>query len=108
MAEVVHGAHIRLNARLGDMAPEGPWETLSKDSQEFVRHRVRLIVRGVSPCELQADWVRWMVRRKWTLGEVKDPIARTHPNLLPLNELEDAQQLKVYLAVAIVREMMKW
>ena len=47
-------------------------------------------------------------RERPKLGPVKDPVKKEHPNLRPLNELEPAQQLKVYLAVAIVREMMRW
>jgi len=108
MAEVVHGAHCRLNARLGDNAPDGPWITLPGEQQDFIRARVRLIVRGASPSDIQAHWVRWMTKRKWKLGEAKDPIRKEHPNLRPLNELEPAQQLKVYLAIAIVTEMAKW
>lgn len=108
MAEVVHGAHCRLNARLGDNAPDGPWDTLPEEQKDFIRRRVTLIMAGVSPSDLQADWVKWMIKRKWTLGEAKDPIEKTHPNLRPLNELDDVQQLKVYLAVAIVKEMMQW
>ena len=108
MADVVHGAHCRLNARLGDNAPDGPWDVLPEDQKDFIRQRVALIESGKSPMEIQAHWVRWMLKQKWKLGPVKDPVKKEHPNLRPLNELEPAQQLKVYLAVAIVREMMRW
>jgi hypothetical protein len=105
IADVVHGAHIRLNARLDDPSPEGPWDTLTGDEQDFIIARVRLIRQGASPEQVQEHWVEWMARRGWTPGEEKDYAAKTHPNMKGLWELPSEQQLKVFLAMAIVREM---
>ena len=41
----------------------------------------------------EAEHHRWMMERQamgWTLGKVRDPIARWHPDLIPWGKLDDA------------------
>lgn len=48
----------------------------------------------------------WMVLKEaegWRYGEVKDPVAKTHPCFLPYEQLPVSQRRKDYIFVALVR-----
>lgn len=50
----------------------------------------------------------WLVNKKaegWVYGEVKDPVAKTHPCMLPYDQLPEWQQKKDALFLAIVRAL---
>lgn len=48
------------------------------------------------------NWSRQKVQDGWTYGPVKDPAAKTHPCLVPFEELPPEQQAKDRLFRAIV------
>lgn len=50
----------------------------------------------------------WMINKKaegWVYGPVKDPDAKTHPCIVPFDELPEWQQKKDVLFLAIVRAL---
>lgn len=49
------------------------------------------------------SWAAQKIAEGWTYGEVKDPGAKTHPCLVPFEELPHAQQFKDKLFRSIVR-----
>lgn len=105
IADVIHGAHGRLNARLGDTVPQGPWDTLGADHKEMITNRVRLVRQGATPEEVQDHWIGYMEERGWTYGPVKDPFLKTHPGMLPWPKLGQYDRLKVMLAFRITYAM---
>lgn len=50
-------------------------------------------------------WMKDKLKDGWVFGEVKDPEAKTHPCLVPFNELPVEQQIKDTLFRSIVRAM---
>lgn len=102
IAPVVHGANNMWNMVLGDCAPNAPWDALGEEGQYFVFLRVRQILEGDSPEDLQGAWDTYVTARGWRQGAVKDPAEKTHPNVgRELEDLPEDQQRKVYLAIAI-------
>ncbi len=86
---------------IGD-APSPPWDQAEDWDRESMVAGVQAARAGASPEEMHARWCRWREARGWTLGPVKDPVARTHPNLRPYHELPEAQRRvdRVFVAVA--------
>ncbi len=50
-------------------------------------------------------WMKDKIDDGWVYGEVKDPSAKTHPCLVPFNELPEFQQKKDRLFCAIVEAL---
>jgi len=107
IARVVHAANRELQIVQGDPVPSPPWD-------EAPDYQVRQVVAGVQEVirdpDLTAErhhelWVTRMHDDGWTLGDVKDPAAKTHPTLVPFAELPAEQQLKDRLFIAIVRAL---
>ncbi len=47
-----------------------------------------------SPEELHDDWVRAYEQMGWTYGPTRDPMTRTHPDMVPYADLGHAEQIK--------------
>lgn len=47
-------------------------------------------------------WMKEKVDNGWVYGDIKDAVAKTHPAILPFNELPEWQQKKDALFCAIV------
>jgi len=52
------------------------------------------------------NWMRDKIADGWVYGEVKDPEAKTHPCLVPFEELPRHQQFKDRFFGTIVRQML--
>jgi hypothetical protein len=102
LADIIHGAHARLNARLGDPYSDEPHAALPGWHREMLARRVRLIRQGCSPADVQADWVECMLAQGWKPGPVKDLEKKEHPNLRDYAELDLISRRKVLLAFRIV------
>ncbi len=48
------------------------------------------------------QWMAAKIRDGWTYGAVKDPDARTHPLLIPFDQLPEVERMKDTLMNAIV------
>jgi RyR domain len=107
IASVVHDSNRRLQIIQGDPRPSPPWD-------EAPDYQVREAIAGVE--EVLADpgltaernhelWCERMAADGWTYGETKDEARKTHPCLVPFDELPADQQQKDYLFVAIVRAL---
>lgn len=56
----------------------------------------------------EASHVNWMAQKEaegWVYGEVKDPDAKTHPCMVPFNQLPKEQQTKDFLFRAVVHTL---
>ena len=79
------------------------------DAPEWQRDSARAgVVRaltdpGVTPEAMHAAWSDQKLRDGWRYGEVKDPEAKTHPCLVPYQELPLTQRVKDHLFLAVVR-----
>lgn len=83
-----------------------PWE----DAPDWQRESAILGVGGVlagntTPAQSHACWLAEKARTGWRFGLTKDPVAKTHPCMIPYASLPAAQREKDRLFVAVVLEM---
>jgi len=58
-----------------------------------------------TPEDSHNSWVMNMTIYGWVYGEVKDAVAKTHPCMVPFDQLPEWQQKKDKLFLAIVRAL---
>jgi hypothetical protein len=64
--------------------------------------------RKSSPEELHDDWVRAYEAMGWKHGPVRDPEAKTHPDMVPFDELGFREQIKDAVFVALCEIARQW
>jgi len=52
------------------------------------------VIEGKTPEEGHEGWLRIKEKEGWVYGPVKDTVAKTHPCMLPYNELPADQRFK--------------
>ncbi len=55
-----------------------------------------------TPADTHANWLAEKEADGWVYGETKDPVAKTHPRLLPYDQLPVEQRVKDSIFRAIV------
>lgn len=60
-----------------------------------------------NPAEQHQAWLKDKIADGWHYGPVKDAQAKTHPCMLPYEELPKEQRLKDFFFVAVVRAFIK-
>lgn len=103
IAHVCHDANRALCATHGDLS-QPPWDEAPAWQRESAIH-------GVEFCQSHQDapasanhdsWLREKLAAGWTYGPVKDAVAKTHPCLVPFEQLPSEQQAKDALFKAVV------
>ncbi|HEX5566096.1 MAG TPA: RyR domain-containing protein [Streptomyces sp.] len=107
IARVAHEANRALqqiqNAPGIPVAAE--WDDFPEDEREGVIDGVRHALNGASPEQLHQAWCDMKTADGWTHGPVKDPDAKTHPCLVPYDQLPEEQRRKDALFHAIVHAL---
>ena len=57
---------------------------------------------GSKPTDSHENWLKEKQSAGWVYGEVKDPEKKTHPCMVPYNELPKDQRTKDALFIAVV------
>lgn len=104
IARVCHEANRGLQKAIGEVPAVG-WDEIRAEMQDSVRDGVRAALSGKSPEEMHQNWCEFKQARGWVYGEEKDEDKRTHPCLVPYEELPEVQKLKDHLFSAIVHTM---
>lgn len=103
LAGVIHDANRSYCAAIGD-----PTASLWVDAPAWQRESMIAGVRAVldgSASTPQAQHEAWCDHKRadgWTFGATKDAEAKTHPCLVPYDELPEEQKRKDHLSRAIV------
>ncbi len=105
VARVCHAANRELQLITGDASPSPEWSVAPSDQRESATSGVRSAVAGESPRELHDSWCAGKRKQGWRYGFVKSADRKTHPCLVPYEDLPPEQQLKDALFHAIVRAM---
>lgn len=107
---VYDGARLAAAAANAPIVPE-PWES----REEPFRAQFRDVIarqtgpdRKTSAEELHEDWVIAYATMGWTYGEVRDPVAKTHPDMAPYAELERRERDKDEVFVALCEIARQW
>lgn len=83
--------------------PVGPsWVEAPADIKASARIGVFKAMEGATPEQLHESWIGSKVDDGWTYGLEKDYFKKTHPCIVPYEELDDAQKLKDSVFAAVV------
>jgi hypothetical protein len=103
IASLCYEANADLRYLLGE-DPGVSWPDLSQEEKDS--YIVGVCFRLANPdSSIAKQHESWMAQKKmegWKYGEVKDPIAKTHPQLVDYGELPSQQYAKDFLFKAIV------
>lgn len=109
-AFVYEGARLQAIAVDAPIVPE-PWE----ERDEAFRSQFRSVIdmmcgpdRKHDPEELHDDWVRAYEEMGWVYGPVRDPVLKTHPDMLPFDQLEMREREKDIVFVALCEIARQW
>jgi hypothetical protein len=105
IARVCHAANTELQRLFGDPSPSVLWDDEPEEIRQTTIAGVEAALRGESPEELHAEWCRNKAAQGWRRGEFKDAEAKTHPCLVPYDELPASERLKDAVFGAIVTAM---
>lgn len=64
--------------------------------------------RKTSPEELHDDWVKAYEKMGWEYGPIRDPVAKTHPDMVPYDQLELRERDKDAVFVALCKIARQW
>lgn len=107
---VYEAARIQAEAMLAPIVPE-PWDQRDEAFQDQFVDVVAMMCgpdRKTSPEELHDDWVKAYEKMGWRYGPVRDVEAKTHPDLVPFEELGDLEQSKDAIFITLTEIARKW
>lgn len=82
-----------------------PWSEAPDWQKQSAKEGVRVALGGASPQELHESWAADKIKNGWVYGPVKDPNAKTHPCLVPYQDLPKIQKDKDFLFSATVKAL---
>ncbi len=96
-----HEANKRYCATIGDYSHAG-WDETPDDIKASCIDGVRNALKGATPQESHENWMKLKKEQGWIYGEKKDHVAKTHPCLVPYDELPSAQKKKDEIFISTV------
>ena len=105
-ARAAHETNRAFNSLMGDTSYKS-WE----QSPEWVRVSARTSIIGIaehdmSPQQLHASWVSEKRAQGWVIGPDKDFDKKTHPCLIPYDELPEEHRIKDEMWIGTVKLML--
>lgn len=107
IAHLCHEVNRAYCASLRDYS-QPRWQDAPEEIKNSARDGVVLILANprTSPEAAHENWSRYKRGQGWVYGDVKDAELKTHPCLVPYEELPQTQRSKDYIFGAIVRTAM--
>lgn len=107
VARVCHEANRALCQAFGDHS-QPSWEDAPEWQRISARMGVDLHQSGdFGPEASHISWMHQKITDGWVYGPEKDPEKKTHPCIVPFDQLPPEQQAKDYVFRAIVHAMSK-
>jgi len=106
IARICHDANASLCASVGDFS-QTSWGEAPEWQRESAINGVEFhLAHPDAPASATHDsWLKEKVESGWVYGEVKDADARTHPCIVPFEQLPPEQQAKDHLFRGIVNAL---
>lgn len=102
LAELCHrNNQILQHASHETVSPD--WNVLDEVTRQSAREGVLKALEGYTPEQLHESWMEFKIKHGWTYGLSKDEVRKTHPCIVPYNELPEAQKLKDKMFQGIVQ-----
>jgi hypothetical protein len=103
IARIAHGVNKAYCAFLGDHS-QPDWDKAPPWQRESAEQGVRFVLDNLNagPSAQHDNWMAQKLADGWVYGPVKDPEAKTHPCLVPFEQLPKEQQAKDFLFRAVV------
>ena len=103
IAKVTHEVNRAYCAAIGDHS-QVAWEDAPDWQKESAIKGVEAVLNGEanSPEEQHQCWATQKIADGWVWGEVKDAEAKTHPCLVPYDQLPPEQQVKDHLFRSVI------
>jgi hypothetical protein len=107
VAKACHQVNKAYCEALGDHS-QVVWEDASEGQKASVIDGVRLILDhpDTTPEEAHENWRKWKIADGWTYGKVKDEKKKTHPDMVPFDQLPVEQRAKDFIFNAVVHIFM--
>ena len=104
IARVGHEANLVVQILNGE-SPSPHWEDLQFDEKASSVEGVMKALNGYGPRELHESWSEFKTKNGWVYGPEKDFEKKTHPCLVPYDDLPYEQKLKDAVFGSIVRAL---
>jgi hypothetical protein len=106
IAKVCHDAN-RSWCAANDDHSQPAWEDAPDWQRESAINGVEHALRNpdATPEDMHSNWMAGKIADGWVYGPVKDPVAKTHPCMVPYADLPEFQRKKDALFLAIVRAL---
>jgi hypothetical protein len=103
VARVAHEANAALCVSIGEDSKVS-WDEAPGWQRESAISSVRFLLENpdAQPRALHERWMRHKLESGWRYGQLKDAEARTHPCLVPFEQLSPGQKAKDHLFVGVV------
>lgn len=108
IAQIAHEVNRAYCIALGDMS-QPKWADAPDWQKDSARKGVALHVGNADagPAASHESWMAQKVEEGWVVGEKKDPEAKTHPCIVPFDQLPREQQAKDYLFRGVVHAVLE-
>jgi len=105
IAKIAHEINKAYCEALGDFS-QASWENAPEWQRESARMGVDLHMSGdFGPEASHISWMKQKVETGWVYGEFKDVVDKTHPCIVPFDQLPVEQQAKDYIFRAVVHAL---
>jgi hypothetical protein len=103
-AHAAHEANRAYCRSLGDVS-QAPWDDAPEWQKSSARDGVVAVMTNssITPEQSHEGWMKQKIADGWHHGSVKDADAKTHPCLVPFEELPFEQQAKDKLFTNVVK-----
>lgn len=102
LARICHEAHLALRIGLNASADDMHFDALPQWRKDMVTRQVRLFREGKGPREVHQAWIETMTAQGWRYGTSRNLIQKTHPDMVPYDQLPVEEKAKVRQAYRIV------
>lgn len=107
IAEVCHEANRAITKHTKDVPLQPSWDSAPDEMKESAVHGVEWRLKNLdAPAAKQhEEWMRHKLAEGWKLGPTKDPVAKTHPALIPYDQLSADVRSKDAVFTNIIRAL---